>query len=407
MTSKPDGAYVWIWTPGATEPVVAGRVEVRDQRQVFFYAGSYLERVDAVPIYEPELPLDQFEHEPLDGTMPLSVADAAPDSWGRAVVNAARNQPGAELDDLTYLLDSGTSRFGAIDFQTSSTAYQSRVPQPAPLDQLIHAADLIAAHEPLDDHLALAIAQGSPLGGARPKALLDDDGTEIIAKFSRTTDNFPWVQAEYVAMELGRRAGLDVAPVRYTESAGRSVLLVERFDRPALRERRRVVSAATVLGMQPIVAAQHFTYIEFADEIRARFVKPDHTLRELYSRISFNILVGNTDDHARNHAAFPLEGSTLELTPAYDIAPQPRAGETATHPRFADGDDGRKSQLAPLISAAHRFHLDHDDAKAICQHQEDVIRSGWDEVCERARLTADQKDALLSGPILNRYAFYD
>lgn len=407
MTSEPAGAFVWIWMPGETDPVVAGRIERRDQRHVFFYAGSYLARSGAVAIYEPELPLDNFELESLDGDMPLCIDDAAPDSWGRAVINAVANRPGVDLDPLTYLLESGSSRVGAIDFQTSADTYQLRAPKPAPLEQLIDGADRIAAGEPIDEHLAAVLVQGSPLGGARPKALLvDADGTEIIAKLSRTTDTFLWVQAEYVAMDLARRAGINVAPVRYVESQGRSVILVDRFDRPPEGGRRRVVSAATILGMQTIVAARHFTYVDFADAIRTRFTEPDATLRELYSRISFNILVGNTDDHARNHAAFPLTGLDLELTPAYDIAPQPRAGEAASHPRFGEGDDGRDSRIAPLVAAAPRFHLAPDEAQEISDHQVDTIRSNWSEVCDAAHLTAAQRTQLLGGPILNDFAFY-
>lgn len=85
MTSeRPTEAYVWAWLPDANEPVVCGRLERRADRFIFSYGRSYLERPEAVPIYEPELPLDDFEHESLDGPMPLCIEDAAPDSWGRS-----------------------------------------------------------------------------------------------------------------------------------------------------------------------------------------------------------------------------------------------------------------------------------------------------------------------------------
>ena len=406
MTSEaPRQAYVWIWLPDATDPVVCGRLDRRDDRYVFSYGRSYLDRADAVPIYESELPLDDFEHEPLDGPMPLCIDDAAPDSWGRSVINANLGVVGSELDPLVYLLQSGSDRVGAIDFQASATEYAPRSPVHAPLDQLMAAADMIDSGESIDEDLAAALVNGTPLGGARPKALIDDDGVKLLAKFSRRNDTFLWVQSEYLGMELARRAGLDVAPVRYVETMGRGVLLVERFDRPTTGARRRVVSAATILSMQTMVAARHFSYIDLADEIRAQFVQPDRTLRELFSRIMFNILVGNTDDHARNHAAFILEDG-LALTPAYDVSPQPRAGEMARHPRFGDGDTGRESRVAALVDAAPIYHVDPDEARAIAQHQVDTIHDAWDEVCDTAQLTTAQRTGLLKGPILNPFAFY-
>lgn len=407
MTSDaPTEAYVWIWLPDATEPVVGGRLDRSEGRYVFSYGRSYLERADAVAIYEPELPLDDFEHESLDGPMPLCIDDAAPDSWGRSVINAKLGAVGAELDPIVYLLESGSDRVGAIDFQASATDYAPRAPVHAPLDQLMTAADKIDAGETIDEDLAAALVNGTPLGGARPKTLIDDDGVKLLAKFSRPSDTFLWTQSEYVAMELARRAGLDVAPVRFVETMGRGVLLVERFDRSPTGARRRVVSAATILSMQTIVAAQHFSYLELADEIRAHFVQPDATLRELFSRIMFNILVGNTDDHARNHAAFVLDDG-LALTPAYDVSPQPRSGEVARHPRFGESDSGREGRIAALVDAAPNYHLTIDEGREIAERQVDTIHREWDEVCDAAGLTTAQRDGLLKGPILNPYAFYE
>ena len=208
-------------------------------------------------------------------------------------------------------------------------------------------------------------------------------------------------------MELASRCGLDVAPVRYVEAMERGVLLVERFDRPATGTRDRVVSAATILGMQTIVAARHFTYTELADVIRARFVEPDATLRELFARIMFNIAVGNTDDHARNHAAFVLgAGHELRLTPAYDISPQPRSGQTARHPQFGATGNDRDSRTAALVEAAPIYHLNAEEAQSLADRYVGTIRSEWDEVCDIAHLTSAQQHTLLGGPILNDYIFH-
>jgi serine/threonine-protein kinase HipA len=402
-----DSLFVWIWLPGSIEPVVAGRLDRRGHRYTFSYGRSYLDRTEAVPIYLPELPLDRLEHDPLDGAIPLCLDDAGPDSWGRAVINAHLGQVGNELDILTYLVESGSDRVGALDFQRSPTEYVPRAPAHAPLEQLLAAADVVAAGKTLDPDLAEALVNGTPLGGARPKALIEDEARKYLAKFSRSTDTFLWVQSEYVAMELARRCGLHVAPVRYVETMGRGVLLVERFDRTPIGTRDRVVSAATVVGMQTLVAARHFTYTEFADAIRARFVEPDATLRELFARIMFNILVGNTDDHARNHAAFVLgAGDDLKLTPAFDISPQPRSGQIARHPQFGPTVTDRDSRIAALVAAAPIYHLDPSEAQQIADRCIETIRSNWDEVCDQGRLTSAQQHTLMGGPILNEFAFF-
>lgn len=410
MTSDaPDTAYVWIWLPDHTEPVVAGRLDRRPgqghngaDRFEFVYGRSYLDRPNAVPIYAPELPLDDRVHLPLDGDMPLCIDDTAPDSWGRAVINTKLGRPGDELDPLTYLLESGSDRVGALDYQRSPSHYSPRNPVHAPIEQLQHFADLVASGEAVDPDLADALAHGTPLGGARPKALIRDNGIAKLAKFSKSTETFLWVQSEYVAMTLARRVGINAAAVEYLETAGRSTLLVDRFDRHPNGTRQRVVSAATILGMQSMIAARHFSYIELADEIRARFVNPADTLRELYGRIVFNILVGNTDDHARNHAAFILSDNLLDLTPAYDIAPQPRTGGTATHPRFGPADDGRDSRISAVLKAAPVYLLSEADARDIIESQRTIIERDWDEVCDAAHLTKAQRDTLRDGgPILH------
>lgn len=133
------------------------------------------------------------------------------------------------------------------------------------------------------------------------------------------------VKAEFATMRLAACAGMSVAPVEIDRVLDRDVLLVERFDRISVEtswQRRAMVSALT-WTQENELAAHHISYQMLAEIIRARFSEPLENLTELFSRLCFNILVGNTDDHARNHAAF-WDGKTLNLTPAYDIAPQRR-----------------------------------------------------------------------------------
>ena len=228
MTSEPTAAYVWIWLPGAFEPVVSGRLDDDGGRISFTYARSYLNRDDAVPIYGPELPLRAGPQFAASGTrLPLCIDDAVPDAWGRRLVQYRRGALTTEFGELTYLLDSGPDRIGALAFEPSAAAYEPRGTDHPTLEDLAAAAAQVELGQPMKPTLVAALLHGTPIGGARPKALVRDGDRTLIAKFSSTTDTTPVMQAEYVAMELARRAGIDVAPVRSTATAGRHVLLLD------------------------------------------------------------------------------------------------------------------------------------------------------------------------------------
>lgn len=190
-------------------------------------------------------------------------------------------------------------------------------------------------------------------------------------------------------MRLASLCGLQVAPVELTSANGQDVLLVERFDRvPGTRQRRALVSALTMLGV-PEMSPREASYANLAQIVRERFIEPRTTQRELFSRITFNILSGNTDDHARNHAAF-WDGRMLALTPAYDICTYLRGGGEATQAMTIGGSDDpfRFSQVAGCIERARLYGLDRDEARVIIEAQLATIAEHWDDVCEQARMTS-------------------
>jgi serine/threonine-protein kinase HipA len=405
MTSDPSIAYVWIWLPEEADPVVCGRLDDDAGRISFTYARSYRERADAVAVFPAELPLEPGPQFAASGDrLPLCIDDSMPDSWGRRLVNHRLGAPTGDFPELVYLLESGSDRIGALDFQTSPDDYVPRAPDHPSLDDLATAARRVERGEPLDPALEAALFRGTSIGGARPKALLRDGARSLIAKFSSTTDTYPVVQGEYVAMALARRAGLDVAPVELTRAAGRHALLVERFDRDDRGHRRRVVSALTVLGLTSFPEGRYATYVDLANRIRASFANPDATLRELFARISFNILCGNSDDHGRNHSAL-VGARELHLAPAYDLCPQARSGRTSTQAMAFSPAGDRESRIEPLVAAAGVYHLRRGEARDVVDRQVTVIREQWDEVCDEAELTGPQRSAFLGRQFLNPYAF--
>ena len=410
-------AFVWIWLPNETEPVIAGRLQADNGNLRFNYGNSYLERVKdgqaAMPIYEPELPLQPGVLPLPDGlTLPGCIRDAAPDAWGRRVIlNKLFGRKGAdtdatELGELTYLLESGSDRIGTLDFQRSSTEYQPRSANNASMNDLMESAERVEKGIPLTDELDLALLHGSSIGGARPKALIDEQDARYVAKFSSSTDIYSVVKAEFVAMRLAAKAGFDVAPVKLVQAAGRDVLLVERFDRvrvagAASWSRRAMVSALTILGLGEMMG-RYASYEGLAEIIRSHFTQPQETLRELFARMAFNVLCGNTDDHARNHAAF-WDGKVLTLTPAYDICPQGRTGNEASQAMLIHGDDN-SSRLTTCLASACDFMLSEDEARDICAGLIAVIEEHFNAVCDEAELSEVDRNLLWGRQFLNPFA---
>ncbi len=416
MTSNSDKeAFVWIWLPEESEPVVAGRLEADNGNLLFNYGKSYLGRIGdhkpAIPIYEPELPLKIGVLPLPEGlTMPGCIRDAAPDAWGRRVIINKKlggkdaGADTAELDELTYLLESGSDRIGALDFQRSPTEYVPRVANNVSMEELIESAGRVEKGIPLTLELDQALIQGSSIGGARPKALIRDQGKKYVAKFSSSADLYSVVKAEFIAMRLAALAGLNVAPVKLVKAANKDVLLIERFDRLPKGDswsRKAMVSALTLLGLDGM-RARYASYETLAEIIRHRFTDPKDTLKELFSRLVFNVLCGNTDDHARNHAAF-WNGKELTLTPAYDICPQGRTGNKASQAMLISGNNNL-SQLGTCLDAAKNFLLSDDDARAIFRHLTGGIEQHWDAVCQEAELSEVDKKLFWRRQFLNPYS---
>jgi serine/threonine-protein kinase HipA len=420
MTSNPSEAYVWIWLPNQVNPVVAGRLGLENNQLIFNYGQSYLGRKDAIAIYDPELPLREGRIDPLPGMeMPSCIRDGSPDAWGRRViinkVTGKRQDANdvADLGELSYLLLSGSDRIGALDFQVSPETYSARNARAASLEELQTASEMVDKGIPLSPELDQALNHGTSIGGARPKANLVGDGQKFIAKFTGSTDTYSVVKAEYIAMRLAEAVGIEVAGVKLTQALGKDVLLIERFDRYALPAdpagevswaRKSIVSALTILGL-PEMEARYASYEMLAESIRYRFTRPRDTLHELFKRMVFNVLVGNTDDHARNHAAF-WDGSELTLVPAYDICPQSRTGEEASQAMSIRGEN-KLSQLGNCLGSARSFQLSKNQALEIISQQVGTIVRKYPETCADAQLSEVDQRFFWRRQFLNPFCFYD
>lgn len=408
MTTS-EQLYVWTWLPGQTGPVLAGRVDQAGSLVTFIYALRYRSRPDAISLFAPELPLRPGVQEPADGlTIAGVLRDGSPDRWGRGVIERRRGVAPNSLSEIDYMLSSSSNRFGALDFQVGRENYVPRGDS-ATLDELHEAATILDEGGELSAGLDAALMHGTSLGGARPKATLTDSyGCEWLAKFASSDDRvFSAVNAEGAMLELTRRAGINVPESKVVSSLGKEVLLVRRFDRDGIGGRRHVVSGLTMAQTDEMYA-RYVSYPQILDVLRMYAKDATQPGPELFRRIAMNIAISNNDDHARNHAAF-WDGRHLELTPAYDLAPGQRSGDTFEQAMaFGRGDRGAKvSNFAALMRESETYGLSAAEGRDIIDHLVSTIRDSWDDAAEVARLSTADKQKLRERQVLPRAAFFD
>lgn len=415
MSQQFDEVDVLAWLPRQSEAVLVGQALHDGDAVSYRYDRAYLKRPGAIPLFAADLPLSADRlHPPAPHRLAPTLRDALPDRWGRRVIVAALSKPGLqpvredEIDDITLMLQTGSDRIGALGFRRPNTVDNRDGTAPASLKDLMVLADLVAAIAPLPPPMHHLVAAVASIGGARPKALFTDAARnrKFIAKFSIEDDSYPVVCAEFVAMRLAALAGLDVAPVEIVSVGDRDILLVERFDRIRGQgggwERRPMVSALTWTQVDEM-SARHITYPQLAGIMDRMCKDPVADKEELFARIVFNILVGNTDDHARNHAAF-WDGQNLELTPAYDVSPQRRTTRTANL-AMALADGSRAAQLANAAAIAPVFGISGPAFRRIRERLVGTIVQHWLDVCDEAGLVQSERAALVGCQFLNEFAF--
>lgn len=402
-----DQGFVWIWLPRRTTPVVAGRIDLVETGRnlfTFTYGKSYLENPEAIPLSPFELPLKAgvFFPEGMN-TIHSCLRDSSPDAWGRRVIEF---RYGIQLNELDYMLLSGNDRIGAIDFQRKSDQYE-KVEQKIPkLEELLRITTIVEENLSLPKELEYALLCGTSIGGARPKALIQDGNHHYIIKFPLSTDSFNLIKAEYVGMRLAKLLGINVPNVSIRQVLEKEVLIVERFDREYKNSgftRKLMLSALSLLKLNEL-EARYASYLDFADVLRQQSYNPKQDLIELYRRLVFNILIGNTDDHARNYSAF-WDGKALNLTPAYDLCPQPRFGQEATQAMALEGIQNNFSTLVNALSIAEHFQLDKTGAHRLIHEMIDRLKINWEPVCDEAKLTGSERDRLWGKALFNPFIF--
>lgn len=350
--------------------VLAGRLWTHRRRgtefQTFAYTGEYLGRHGAYEL-DPLLPLvEGSQQTPADRAIFGAFSDAAPDRWGRRLIGRAerrrvRREGGAarSFGEADYLLGVRDDlRQGALRFREPDTGAflappDSAVPALLDLPRLLGAADRLERDEESEDEIAALLRAGSSLGGARPKAhVLGDAGQIAIAKFpSPANDEWDVMRWEAVALTLAQSAGIRVPRHKLHLIDGRSVLIVDRFDRSGTA-RIGYVSALTMLERADGDAG---SYLEIADVIARHSPAAADDLSELWRRIAFSVLISNFDDHLRNHGFLRTSTAGWALSPAFDLNPDPRPGER--HLSTAIDYDDTEARVDLLLDVGPEFRL--------------------------------------------------
>lgn len=420
MTSNRE-CFVYIVPPGATEFITAGRFNVTEGRDgnpvgAFVYGKRYLERADAVELDPIELKLGEARYETarLKGFFG-ALRDAMPDYWGRRVIE--RNAGKASLDEFEYLMHGPDDRAGALGFGLN-------VEPPAPRRQFSRTLDLeslqtMAEQIQNDDtgninnktdarQVQELMLEGTSMGGARPKAVVEDGDSLWIAKFTTSQDRWNHPRVEHAFLNLAKTCGMNVAESKITTIAGKDVLMVRRFDRDKAENgyrRHRMVSALTLLKSdENPQARENWSYLLLADEIRRASANPEADLKELFSRMCFNAMVSNLDDHPRNHAILAKDRS-WRLSPAYDLTPTPSVALDSRSLAMECGTGGRKARRDNLLTGCGRFLLSKEAAESIMERMTATVRSEWDAMLRRAGASASDCAAIASAFIYEGFFF--
>lgn len=325
-------------------------------------------------------------------------SDALPDRWGRTlllrreqILAREEKRPLRRLSSFDYLLGiDDYARMGALRFKEEAdgdfinSSPSLRIPPLTDIRTLEAASKEVERSElanelPDKRWIAQLVQPGSSLGGARPKAsVVDRDGTLCIAKFPSRRDDYDAGLWEHLCHQLARRAGIKTAQTRVLKTSDEyHTFISKRFDRTDGGKRIHFASAMPLLGLQDgDNASSGFGYLDIVDFILRHSGDTEQNLRELYRRVAFNICIGNSDDHFRNHG-FLLTRKGWTLSPAYDMNPT-----LSTHQSLLISSTTSEANLSILLDASEEYMLPREVARSIIDELRKGLE-GWQSLATR------------------------
>jgi len=392
---------VYVSIGGSDVP--AGRLHTHHRRgtesATFMYNDAYLADPQAYRL-DPALPLVAGGLQtPLGSKLFNAFTDAAPDRWGRNLIDryerARATSDGSRprrLTEIDYLLGvrddlrQGALRFRDLETRAFVASDEVGVPGLTELAELMDLAHRAASDDIDEADLLRLVRAGSSLGGARPKThVRASDGRFAIAKFpSSATDTWDVMKWEKVALTLAQRSGIEVPDTELVDISGRAVLISYRFDRTVGNIRIGYSSALTMLEATD---GDQRSYLDIAEVIEEHSLHATRDLEQLWRRMAFTVLISNTDDHLRNHAFLHTGGDSWRLSPAFDLNPNPDPGPKNLS--TAIDDFQTEARVDVLIAVAEHFRLEHDTAEGIVRDIALQVDQ-WMDVATKVGLTTNE-----------------
>lgn len=405
--------FVYADWQSLSEPVLIGELnaEILKGKEIFSfeYDSDWLKE-NRLSFFDPDLGLFRGrQYTPQDKKIFGIFTDSCPDRWGRLLMKRresieAREQGRSErkLYESDFLLGiQDLARMGALRFKTNkesdflANSKKLAVPVWTQIRELEDAAFHFEADDGSDSEtkkwLDMLLSPGSSLGGARPKATVQDTAGNLwIAKFPSKYDENNTGAWEMLCHELALLCGLNVPDAKCENfSKHGSSFLAKRFDRTSDKRRIHFVSAMTLLGKTDGENASEGTsYLDIAQAIKQNGSHPKEDLMELWKRIVFSIAVTNTDDHLRNHG-FLCDEKGLRLSPLYDVNPNPDGSGLSLN--IDSNDNSLDFDLA--MSVCQYFDLKEDEAVSELNKIKETV-SAWKSLAERFSLSRSQIQAM-------------
>lgn len=334
-------------------------------------------------------------------------SDALPDRWGRTLLKRREQIQASEekravrsLSSFDYLMGiDDFSRMGGFRFKRElegdyiNVSPSLKIPPLTEIRELIHASQEVEKSEendvlPEKKWITQLIQPGTSLGGARPKAgVLDEMGNLCIAKFPSKKDDYDTGIWEHFSHLLAQKAGIQVAQTRVLDGLGKyHTLLSRRFDRTDEAKRIHFASSMSLLGLKDGDNAQSgFGYLDIVDFIIQGCCDVEKNLHELYRRVAFNICIGNSDDHFRNHG-FLLTPKGWTLSPAYDMNPT-----LNEHQSLLINESSNKADIRVLLDSCESYMINKEEAEIII-HDVQAAVSKWENLAIQLQIPIRERN---------------
>lgn len=329
-------------------------------------------------------------------------SDALPDRWGRLLLNrreqilaTEEHRPVCKLSSFDYLIGiDDFSRMGGFRFKASQDGEfinceeSLRIPPLTDIHTLVSASMEIEKSEELNrlpekKWLQQLVHPGTSLGGARPKAVVvNDEGRLCMAKFPSRNDDYDVGLWEHHSHLLAKEAGVIAAETGVVDTGGQyHTLFSKRFDRTADGRRKHFASAMTLLGLTDGCDAKTGNgYLDIVDFILQNCCDVEANLRQLYRRVAFNIAIGNSDDHFRNHG-FLLTPKGWTLSPAYDMNPT-----LNDYQALMINSTTNQADLNILLDSSDEYMIGRKEAETIIEEVKSGVRQ-WKYIANRLGIT--------------------